>query len=329
MAEDKKLSEKIYLFTGENHYALQKTLSGWMKAFQEKNWNDSVFIFNSENWDYAQVKQTIFGWWFFSTNKLVIVYGAPLDTEKSNTLKADEVEKLTEDLVNLSFPMETLLVLVSYKPDKRWRLYKQIQSEKDFPLLKDFELKTFVRDESKDLWLSLDVIDKLIEKIWDDQYRLVAEIDKLRYWKKVNQKDIDCSAVENVCFGMVEDDVFKLLDLMLNDSKDAVKFLSSLQEKWMDWNELNGSLMRWLRNYVLILDYAKHWIKDSKIIAADLKQNPWVIWNLVKKLSVLQKNEKKVQTLFSQLVEVDYEIKNGLTLPEMYYHTIKIVLLNN
>lgn len=329
MAEEKQLSEKIYLFTWENRYMLQKTLFSWMKAFEEKNGKDSVFVFNSENRDYAQVKQTIFWWWFFVTNKLIIIYWAPLDTEKSNTLKADDVDKLTDDLCKMPLPMETLVVLVSYKPDKRGRLFKQIKSVKDFPLLKDFELKTFVRDESKDLWLWWDIIDKLIEKIWNNQYRLVSELEKLRYRKVANEKEITLPVVENVCFGQVDDDVFKLLDLILENRKEAVRFLLTLQEKWMDWNELSGAFMRWLRNYILVLDYAKFWIKDPKIIASDLKQNPWVIWNVVKKLPILQENKNFIMDMFSKLVDIDAEIKNGISYPEMYYHTIKVLLLNN
>jgi hypothetical protein len=43
----------------------------------------------------------------------------PLDTEKSNAIKSEELEKLTDDLMNFHIPQEVLLVCVSYKPDKR------------------------------------------------------------------------------------------------------------------------------------------------------------------------------------------------------------------
>ena len=93
--------------------------------FAEKNGSESVFSFNRENRDYAQIKQTIFSWWFFVTNKLIILYGIPLDTEKSNAIKAEEIERLAEDIVNYPLPSEILLICVSYKPDKRSRFYKR------------------------------------------------------------------------------------------------------------------------------------------------------------------------------------------------------------
>ena len=59
------------------------------------------------------------------TNKLIILYGIPLDTEKSNAIKAEEIEKLAEDIMNYPLPSEVLLICVSYKPDKRGRFYKR------------------------------------------------------------------------------------------------------------------------------------------------------------------------------------------------------------
>jgi hypothetical protein len=41
--------------------------------FAEKNGSESIFVFNRENWDCGQIKQTIFGGGFFVTNKLIIL----------------------------------------------------------------------------------------------------------------------------------------------------------------------------------------------------------------------------------------------------------------
>jgi DNA polymerase III delta subunit len=105
----------------------------------------------------------------------VILYGVPLDTEKSNAIKAEEIEKIAEDLMNYSLPNEVLLVCVSYKPDKRGRFYKwfdNLDKEnpsqkiiKSFSSLKDYELLNFVSQEAKDLNLDSKVIETLIHKV--------------------------------------------------------------------------------------------------------------------------------------------------------------------
>ena len=305
--------------------------------FAEKNGSESVFSFNRETWDYGQIKQTIFSWGFFVTNKLVILYGIPLDTEKSNAIKVDEIEKLAEDIMNYSLPSEVLLICVSYKPDKRGRFYKWLDKldkenpsqklVKSFAPLKDYELSNFVAQESKDLDLDSKVIETLIHKVWNDQFRLESEIDKLRYWKKYYWEKITPKVVDEVCFWMMEEDVFKLLDLALSDPKSAIMFVQWLQDDWLDWNAVNGSFAWGLRNYLFVLDYADHWITDSKQIASELKQNPWAIMNITKKLKLLKEKRKLIQTLFENIVDIDYDIKSGNAQPESYFFTIKKVLL--
>lgn len=307
--------------------------------FSEKNGKDSIFSFNRENWDYGQIKQTIFSGGFFVTNKLIIVYGIPLDTEKSNAIKAEEIEKLTEDIMNYPLPSEVLLICVSYKPDKRGRFYKRFDKlDKDNPSqkiiksfapLKDYELSNFVAQESKDLNLNPKVIETLIHKVWNDQFRLESEIDKLRYRKKYYNDEITSKVVDEVCFGMIEEDIFQLLDLALTDTKSAVQFIQWLQDDGLDRNAVNGSFARWLRNYLFVLDYADHWITDSKQIASELKQNPWAIMNITKKLSLIKEKRNLIQNLFKSIVDIDYDIKSGNAQPESYFFTIKKVLLQN
>ena len=307
--------------------------------FAEKNGADSIFSFNRENRDYGQIKQTIFSGWFFVTNKLIILYGIPLDTEKSNTIKAEEIEKLAEDIMSYWLPEEVLLICVSYKPDKRGRFYKRFDKlDKDNPsqkLIKTFaplserELPDFVKESSKDLNLDSKVIQALIHKVWNDQFRLGSEIDKLRYRKKYYNGEITTKVVEDVCFGMIEEDIFQLLDLALTDTKLAIKFVQWLQDDWLDRNAVNGSFAWWLRNYLFVLDYADHWITDSKQIASELKQNPWSIINITKKLSLLKEKRNLIQTLFKSIVDIDYDIKSGNAQPESYFFTIKKVLLQN
>ena len=331
--------KKIFLFTWENTYTLNKELKRWKDMFAEKNGVDSIFSFNHENRDYGQIKQTIFSGGFFVTNKLIILYGVPLDTEKSNAIKADEIEKLAEDIMNYPLPSEVLLICVSYKPDKRGRFYKLFDKlHKDNPaqkIIKTFaplserELPDFVKESSKDLNLDSKVIQALIHKVWNDQFRLESEIDKLRYWKKYYNDEITTKAVDDVCFGMIEEDIFQLLALSLTDPKSAVKFVQWLQDDWLDRNAINGSFAWWLRNYLFVLDYADQWITNSKQIASELKQNPWAIMNIIKKISLLKEKRNLIKTLFKSIVDIDYDIKSGNAQPESYFFTIKKVLLQN
>lgn len=324
--------KKIFLFTWENSYTLTKELKRRKDWFAEKNGYESIFVFNRENWDYGQIKQTIFSGGFFVTNKLIILEWVPLDTDKSNAIKADEIEKLAEDIINYPLPSEVLLVCVSYKPDKRSRFYKRFDGNatvKSFPLLNERELPAFVSQEWKDLNMSSAVVDVLIKKVGNDQFRLASEIDKLRYRKQYYSKEITPEVVDQVCFWMMDEDVFKLLDLAITKPEAAVKSIQSMQNSGIDWNALNGSFAWGLRNYLFVLDYAEHWVTDSKQIASELKQNPRVIMNIVKKLPQIKEKKNMIESLFKSIVDIDYDIKNGNAQPENYFFTIKKVLLKN
>ena len=128
---------------------------------------------------------------------------------------------------------------------------------------------------------------------------------------------------------MIEEDIFQLLDLALTNPQSAIKFIQWLQDDGLDRNAVNGSFARWLRNYLFVLDYADHWITDSKQIASELKQNPRAIMNITKKLSLLKEKRNLIQTLFKNIVDIDYDIKNGNAQPESYFFTIKKVILQN
>ena len=200
---------------------------------------------------------------------------------------------------------------------------------RSFAPLSDSELLSFVTQKSNGLNLSSSAIKFLIQKVWCDQFRLCLEIEKLRYWKQYYEKEITIEILDEVCFWTVDSNVFQILDLILDDPKLAINFIQWLQDNGLDRNALNGSLLWGLRNYLFVLDYAEYWQVNSKEVALKLKQNPWAFWNIVKKLPLLKDKKVLIQNLFKNLVDIDYEIKNGNAQPDSYFFAIKKVLFTS
>jgi DNA polymerase III delta subunit len=76
-------------------------------------------------------------------------------------------------------------MFVSYKPDKRGRLYKFLEKNatiKTFDKLSGIELKNFVKNELKELTIDHDTIDFFLEKVGNDLYNIINECDKLKTW---------------------------------------------------------------------------------------------------------------------------------------------------
>jgi DNA polymerase III delta subunit len=164
------MANTLYLFTGENQYELTVELNRRKENFAQKFGAETIFVYNSENWDSAAIRQSIFGGGLFVTKKLIIVEGIPQDNEASNKLKADQYEKVTEEIMHNAavIPDDTILICVSYNPDKRGRFYKFIIKEgqvKEFKTLSGTALLSFVKQIAPELQLNDATLRAIVQKV--------------------------------------------------------------------------------------------------------------------------------------------------------------------
>ena len=161
--------KNLFLFTGENHYELRAELKRRKDNFVQKFGTDTVLMYNSENWDAATIRQSIFGGGLFVTKKLIIIQGIPQDNETSNKLKVEQYEKLTDQIMgNTSIPEDTILICVAYNPDKRGRFYKYLVKEaqiKEFNPLSGSALLGFVKQLAPELQLDEASLRALVQKV--------------------------------------------------------------------------------------------------------------------------------------------------------------------
>ena len=167
------MASNVFLFTWENKYSLDKELKRRKDSFLEKYWNDSVFIFNSENRDNWNITQNIFWWWLFSTKKLIILRWVPVSGERQTWFDSeilnDFIDKFTKSIDLI--PADNLIVFLSYNPDKRWRLYKFLEKNaqiKEFKKMWWIELKNLIRNELWEIKISENVMTYFIDKVWED-----------------------------------------------------------------------------------------------------------------------------------------------------------------
>ncbi|MFA5748031.1 MAG: DNA polymerase III subunit delta [Candidatus Absconditabacterales bacterium] len=317
----------VYLFTGEEKYLLNNELFRRRDNFAIKFGAESIFSFNVENFDLEQFKQSVYGGGLFSSKKLIIFFGLPIDTDKSNKLSLgtlDSLEKFIEDFIkNLGkIPEDALLLFVSYKPDKRVRFYKFLSENaqlKEFKKLKGIQLKDFVRQQLSGLKISDEAIEYLLIKIGDDLYRIYFECEKLKIWCDFkSQKEIDTKIIDYITFGDVQTDSFTFLDNLLSSKKKAIGILDKIKEDGINWNLFAGMLYRGLKIYIYILDLYKQGITDSKQITSILKIHPFVVSKNLKNIEKIKESEKLIKKIYRNLVELDYNIKTG-KLPDTYF----------
>ena len=133
--------------------------------------SDSIFHFSLDNLDIGLIKQAIYSSGLFTTKKLIIVNGIPLDaTTKLGEEKNGQLTTFIEAFIKAEgkIPDDSLLVFISSTPDKRLRLYKFLEknaSVKEFTQLKNNDLEEFVKKELSDCIIDHATIQYLITKV--------------------------------------------------------------------------------------------------------------------------------------------------------------------
>lgn len=317
--------QNVYLFTGQETYLLDKEILRWKGNFLSKFGPESVFHFTLDNLDIGQIKQAIYHSGLFTTKKLILINGLPLDgTTKLGEEKNDQLANFVEAFVKAEgkIPDDSLLVFISSTPDKRLKLYKFLEKHatvKEFNQLKSGDLEGFIKNELQDFTISRETIQHFLTKVWPDLYRIRFECDKLKTWAKVKeQKVIDETMVDYIVFGQVETDSFSLLKALFTDKRKAIQIAEKIQEWWADWNQFAGMLYRAMKFYLFMMDLDESGIKDSKDIASFLKMNPWQVKNEYTKIATLKANKKNIEKFYTTLIELEAAIKSW-KVPDTYF----------
>lgn len=160
----------VFLFYGENTYALRQELQRRKTNFLEKYGQDTLFHFSYQNWDLAQIKQALYAGGLFVSKKLIILEGIPKDSSDDNALSTDKIEKFFEDFQqNAQFlSPDTVVILLSNKPDKRTKPFKRFSENvqlKAFDPYKEPQLKSFVIQHLHPLQITDEVVNYFLLKV--------------------------------------------------------------------------------------------------------------------------------------------------------------------
>ncbi len=176
----------VFLFYGENTYALRQELQRRKSNFLEKYGQDALFHFSSQNRDLGAVKQALYAGGLFVSKKLIILEGVPKDLAQDGGLSADKIEKFFLDFQenhHLLSP-DTIVIFLSYKPDKRTKPFKRFSENtqvKPFEPYKEPQLKAFITEQIQPFHLSEELLNYFLLKVGSDLYRLAHELEKLKF----------------------------------------------------------------------------------------------------------------------------------------------------
>ena len=316
--------KNVYFFTWEEKYLLDQELNRWTSNFSQKFWKNSVSVYHNENWNDWEVKQSIFGGGLFSDKKITVIDWIPLWTDRFGSFRVSQVEEFIEDFIKRKGKIlpDNLIIFVSSKPDKRSRMYKFLKENanlKTFDLLKDYEIKSYIKKELWALSIDDDVLSALIQKIWWELYRVNAEIRKLKMYCEYNSlSKITFEVVNDVVFGLLDAQVFDFLKLIFVDKKKAINYLQKMQDQGLNWNAISGMLYWWLKLYIVVYQFAKKGIKDIKTMSLKSWINSYSLSQNIKDVDVILKNWIEIENMYKKLIELDVDIKSGKRLEQSF-----------
>lgn len=313
----------VFLFYWENTYALRQELQRWKSNFLEKYGQDTLFQFSHQNWDLAQIKQALYAGGLFVSKKMVILEGVPKDSADDNALSTDKIEKFFEDFQqNAQFlSPDTVVILVSNKPDKRTKPFKRFSENvqlKVFDPYKEAQLKAFIVEHLQPLQIDEESVSYFLLKVGNDLYRLAHETEKLKFWLPKRTVQIAKEHIDHFCFGLVEGDAFVIFDQLFSDPRLAVQSLAKMESDGKSRNEVQGLLTWGLKIYLTLLDFHQQGITSGKEIIAQTKLHPFVVNKNLKLLLQILEHQNFIIHLFKKLIDLEYAIKTW-KYPDGYY----------
>lgn len=311
----------IFLFTWEEKYLLHQELKRRTDWFVQKYWTDALLIYKTDDLSLESLRQVLYSGWLFAQKRMIVVYGLPLDGDTSNKLSASIIQQFSDEFMqrNGVIVAETILIFVSYKPDKRTKFYTFLKKEldpktgiKEFWPLKPIELKQIIRQKSPTIKRSESVLDSFLAKTGPSLLHIQNELNKLLLWSEVSSSsEISEKDIDLLTFGMTEGNNLALFDMLFSNKQKALELVARLQEEGESWNAFVWTLYRGIKNWLFVLDCFEQNIKDSKIITSILKAHPFVVSKITKNIDMISRNKKGIISFYRWLIELDNDIKTG------------------
>jgi len=308
----------IFFFTWEEKFLIDQQIKKWKTAFIKKYWANNFYLYPDIIDNADKIIWACMWWWLFDDKKFIIIKWIPKDW--LNKIKDQEkLEKFfTQHIDNLSD--NNVIVIVSYKPDKRTKFYKFISKHSNIDLreFKVFSEKKLIWYIVKTFFIPEKLAEYIILKTWTNLFIIHNELEKiLKISNKITKELIDKYVNTNI-----EQDSFVLLDNLKNKEK-AVKILENLQTNQEDFFKILWLLYWNLKNIILIVENKLNNL-TPKEISTKLSLHPFVVSKIYK-----YNNDFLVyKEMFRKLIDLDYSIKSWKIDSKLWFLYLKKIILD-
>ena len=300
-----------------NFYLLYGVNTGFIEEIIEKNFisNFSKNIFNYDEkeilLDKSNFEENILNFSLFDNDKLIIVNRA---TDKILEI----IEKLSETKIN-----NCKIILKSSILEKKSKLRNYFEKSKNkiiIPFYKDNyqSLFTIVQKylKEKNIKLSTEIINLVIEKTKEDRIFLKKELEKI-YFFSMNKKNISFSEIKKLTNVTLKSDITELADTcLLKDLKKTQKILNEMILSNEDNIKLLKTILLKLKKLKMI---SKKFNEVKNLEKAISSIKPPIFWKdkdiIIRQFKRLSLND--ISLLIREINNLEYKIKKNSNISDL------------
>lgn len=309
------MKNQLYLFHGENTFALSEELRRWKQEFLKKHGEANFQRFDGKMLKWITLVDEIQTPPFLGEKRLVLIEGLPTIIEK-------EELALLPSVIHPS----TILAVIDPAPDKRKNITKF--------LLKEATVKTFLPMTPKQLiaWLrqlahehgaeiETSVAAHLIAQVGTDQWHLKNELLKLLAYvdlplqtsKPLNLQTPPSPTISDINLISLPSEkhtVWKMSDLIgKGDISGAIRFARTLEESGEDAFSLWNIFLWIIRNMATLW----MWQNEKNLPIGMLCKNSGVPFQSAQSLMPFVKkfSESSMRSLVASVIAADEDLKTG------------------
>ncbi len=324
---------QIFVWSGENDWAISKQIQKWIAVFNEKFGDFNILRIDfeepgqknrlEENLKNAMQVDSLFG-----QNKLIIlknVFSVKLSKEIEELI-VQSMEKLPENFF--------IVFAQTGKIDKRNKIFKILQQLakagqaeiKEHQMPKGYALIEWIKKQVLEFRakISNNAVERLVFLVGNDLWQLESEIKKLASYcqdREISENDID-----ELVRGKFNDDIFQFVDAISAKNKArSARLLSDQLGSGANQFYLLTMITRQFRNILLIKD-----LKDSNTVsspefaARQLKMHPFVAKKTWTQADRFERQELEI--IYDRLLAIEKKFKTTSWSPQLLFDLFVIGL---
>lgn len=292
----------LFLFIGENAFALRQEKMSWIQAFSEKHGSENLMRLEARGLTIRSLLDEVSIAPFIASKRLVVVEGVP-------GYPGEQMEQLCHAL-----HPQVILLFVEAKPDRRLGSVKVLMaqaSQKTFPPLHGVKLREWVSALFVKHGCPIDrhVLDLFMEKVGENQDMLFQECLKIAIF--VSGRGVTAEDIERVVVPSDEGVIWTLTDLIASGkTTDAVLYAQEFIERGHDPFELWNILLWMFRNLVLVRGAYEEGMERIEQIV----QSTGVPFLSVRALLPLvhRMDRAAIERIIDRVVSADVGLKTGM-----------------